>query len=131
MEERYIHEEHTVHYLRSPIIFCPKRRKKVLVGPGRDRWEPITGEVAQEHDWQLVELAIQPDQVQLIIQTNPSTLPTAIPRLIKGRSSPLLREEVPHLMGLPSLGTHATFSSTSGFVSQEITQKSLERQRKS
>lgn len=64
MDEKYIHEEHTVHHILYHIIFCPKRRKKVLAGPLHDRLEQIAREVAQENDWQIVELAIQPDHVQ-------------------------------------------------------------------
>ena len=128
IDEKYIHEEHTVHHILYHIVFCPKRRKKVLVGPVRDRLEHITREVAQEYDWQIVELAIQPDHVHLFIQTNPYTLPTDIPRLIKGRSSHLMREEFPHLRRLPSLWTRSTFYSTSGLVSQETIQKYIERQ---
>ncbi len=129
--EKYFHEEHTVHHILYHIIFCPKRRKKVLVGPVRDRLEQITREVAQENDWQVVELAIQPDHVHLFIQTNPYTLPTDIARLIKGRSSHHLREEFPHLRKLPSLWTRSTFYSTAGFVSQDTIQKYIERQSKS
>lgn len=57
-------------------------------------------------------------------------LPSDIPRLIKGRSSHDLREEFPLLLKLPSLWTRSFFLSTAGNVSQEIIQKSIERQSK-
>jgi putative transposase len=87
--------------------------------------------VAQENSWLIIGLAIQPDHVHLFIQTNPSTLPTDIPRLIKVRSSQELREEFEHLARMPSLWTRSTFSSTAGFVSQDTIQNSIERQSKS
>jgi putative transposase len=130
-DEQYIHEQHAVHHILYHIIFCPKRRRKVLVGPVRDRFEQITREVAQEHDWQIVELAIQPYHVHLFIQVNPYTLPTDIPRLIKGRSSHVLREEFPHLRRLPSLWTRSTVYRTADFVRGETIQKYIERQSKS
>jgi putative transposase len=130
MDERYIHEQHSVHHLLYHIIFCPKRRRKVLVGPVHDRLKPIIEQVSGERDWSIVELAIQPDHVHLFVQANPSTLPTDIARLIKGRSSHELREEFPHLMAMPSLWTRSTFYSTAGFVSQETIQKYIERQSK-
>jgi putative transposase len=37
MDTTYIHEQHTVHHMLYHIIFCPKRRRKVLVGPVHDR----------------------------------------------------------------------------------------------
>ena len=56
----------------------------MLVGPVRDRFEQIARGVVQEHGWQIVDLAIQPDHVHLFIQANPYTLPTDIARLLKG-----------------------------------------------
>jgi putative transposase len=131
MDHSYIHEQHTVHHILYHIIFCPKRRRKVLVGPVHDRLKQIIEQVAQEKSWQIVELAIHPDHVHLFIQTNPYTLPTDIPRLIKGRSSHELREEFEHLARMPSLWTRSTFYSTAGFVSQETIQNYIERQSKS
>jgi putative transposase len=130
MDEKYIHEEHTLHHILYHIIFCPKRRKKVLVGPVRARFEQIACEVSRENHWQIVELATQPDHVHLFIQSNPYTLPTDIARLIKGRSAHELRKEFPHLLTLPSLWTRSTFYSTAGNVSAETIQKYIERQSK-
>lgn len=61
IRDEYIHEQQTVHHILYHIIFCPKRRCKILVGPVRDRFEQITREVADENAWKIVELAIQPD----------------------------------------------------------------------
>ena len=112
------------------IIWCPKRRRKVLVGPVHDRLKQIIGEVADEREWEIIRLAIQPDHVHLFIRADPYTLPSDIPRLIKGRSSHHLRREFPHLLKLPSLWTHAFFLSTAGTVSQELIQQYIERQSK-
>lgn len=131
MEDQYVHEQHTVHHIRYHIIFCPKRRRKVLVGPVHDRLKAIIEQVAEQNQWRIVRLAIQPDHVHLFIQANPYTLPTDIPRLIKGRSSHELREEFPHLMRMPSLWTRSTFYSTAGQVSQEIIEAYIERQSRS
>jgi putative transposase len=130
MDEKYIYEQHAVHYILYHVIFCPKRRKKVLIGSVHDRLTQIIEEVAKENSWQVVELAVQPDHVHLFIQTNPYTLPTDIARLIKGRSSHDLREEFAHLMRMPSLWTRSTFYSTAGFVRQDTIQNYIERQSK-
>lgn len=128
MEDRYIHEQHTVHHILYHIIFCPKRRRKVLVGPVHDRLKVIIEQVADEHDWSIERLALQPDHVHLFLQADPYTMPTDIARLIKGRSSHVLREEFPHLAKMPSLWTRSTFYSTAGFVSQDIIDKYIARQ---
>ncbi|GHO79425.1 transposase [Ktedonobacter sp. SOSP1-85] len=100
----------------------------MLVGPVHDRLQQIIEQVAAEHHWAIVALAIQPDYVHLFIQANPYTMPTDIARLIKGRSSHMLREEFSHLMRMPSLWTRSTFYSTAGHVSADTIQKYIERQ---
>jgi putative transposase len=126
----YQHERHCVHLVVYHVIWCPKRRRKVLVGAVKKRLEEIIAAVVEEENWQIVELAIQPDHVHLFVRSNPYTLPSDIPRLIKGRSSRLLREEFPALMKMPSLWTHSYFCSTAGTVSGETIQKYIERQSK-
>jgi putative transposase len=128
MTHEYIHEQHTVHLVIYHLIWCPKRRRKVLVGPVLDRLRQIIREVVDEHGWQIIELAIQPDHVHLFIRSTPYTLPTDIARLIKGRSSHVLREEFPHLMRMPSLWTRSTFYSTAGNVSSEVIARYIEKQ---
>jgi putative transposase len=126
----YAHEGHTVHLVVYHIIWCPKRRRKVLVGPIRTRLEQIVREVAAEHEWTVIELAIQPDHVHLFVRADPNTVPSDIPRRIKGRSSRYLRDEFPQLRKLPSLWTRSFFLSTAGNVSQGTIRKYVERQSK-
>jgi putative transposase len=126
----YQHERHNIHLVVYHMIWCPKRRRKVLVGPVRDRLEQIIREVVAEHGWTILELAIQPDHVHLFVRSDPYTAPSDIARLIKGRSSRVLREEFPHLLKLPSLWTHSFFVSTAGNVSAEIIKLYIERQSK-
>jgi putative transposase len=127
----YEHDNHNVHFIVYHIIFCPKRRRKVLKGPILDRLQQIIQEVTTENGWSVMEVAIQPDHVHLFVRSNPRTLPTDIARLIKGRSSHLLREEFPWLRRLPSLWTRSTFYSTAENVSSDIIQTYIERQSKS
>ena len=127
----YEHDTHTVHLIVYHIIFCPKRRRKILVGPIQERLQQIIREVAAENKWSVIELAIQPDHVHVFMRSTPRTLPTDIARLIKGRSSHLLREEYPFLKRMPSLWTRSTFYSTAGNVSSETIQQYIERQSKS
>ena len=117
-----------MHLLVYHLIWCPKRRQRVLVEAVQKRLEQIISEVITEHGWQRIELAIQPNHVHLFVQTDPSTLPSAIPRLIKGRSSRLLRQEFAHLRKLSTLWTHSSFLSTADTVSRETIQRYIERQ---
>ena len=124
----YQHERHNVHLVVYHLIWCPKRRRKVLVGTIKERLEQLIREVAQEHGWAILELAIQPDHVHLFLRGDPYTAPSDIARFMKGRSSRVLREEFPELLKLPSLWTHSFFVSTAGNVSPETIQRYIERQ---
>jgi putative transposase len=126
----YAHDGRTVHLVVYHIIWCPKRRRTVLVGPIRTRLEQIVREVATERDWTVIGLAIQPDHVHLVVRADPNTLPSDIPRRVKSRSSHHLRQEFPQLRKLPSLWTRSFLLSTAGNVSQETIRKYIERQSK-
>ena len=124
----YQHERHNVQLVVYHMIWCPKRRRKVLVGAVKERLEQLLREVAHEHGWTILELAIQPDHVHLFLRSDPYTAPSDIARFMKGRSSRVLREEFPELLKLPSLWTHSLFVSTAGNVSAETIQRYIERQ---
>src|SRR6266516_3432850 len=100
----YQHERHNVHLVVYHLIWCPKRRRKILVGEIKARLEQLICEVSSEHGWTILELAIQPDHVHLFLRGDPYTAPSDIARLFKGRSSRVLREEFPELLKLPSCG---------------------------
>ncbi len=118
------------------ISWCPTLSGARDVGArwwwdqSKERLEQIIHEVVDEHNWQIVELAIQPDHVHVFVRSNPYTLPSDIPRRIKGRSLRFLRDEHPPLLKMPSLWTHAYVLSTAGHVSSETIQKYIERQSK-
>lgn len=124
----YQHERHNIHLVVYHLIWCPKRRRKVLVGAIKARLEQLLREVASEHGWTILELAIQPDHVHVFLRGDPYSAPSDIARFMKGRSSHDLREEFPELLKLPSLWTHSVFVSTAGNVSAETIQRYIERQ---
>jgi putative transposase len=52
---------------------------------------------AQVNNWEIIELAIQSDHVQLILRTNPSDAPSEVMHLLKGGTFRKLRELFPDL----------------------------------
>jgi putative transposase len=96
----YQRQHHSVHLVVYHLIWCPKRRCQVLHGPVHDRLVAILHAVAEEHHWQIIRLAVQPDHVHLFLRATPSTLPTDIPRRIKVERARFAR-------GIPASATHA------------------------
>ena len=78
---------------RYHLIWCPKYRRRVLVGGVDQRVKVIIGDVAAE----VIEVEVLPDQVHLLAEV-PATVPLSrFVGLAKGRSSRLLRMECPRL----------------------------------
>jgi putative transposase len=84
--------------------------------------------VADDNGWTIVELAVQPDHIHLIIEATVREAPYQVVHAFKGRSSRLLRDEFPHLLKLPSLWTRAYFAASIGHVSQQTIERYIQGQ---
>jgi len=125
----YQHSRNKVFLIQYHLVWCPKRRKPVLVGKVKERLEQIIYQVADELGIKVLELAINPDHVHLFISAYPTIPVHKIVKRIKGRSSNILRKEFPELLRLPSLWTHSYYVSTIGTVSKETIEKYIEAQK--
>ena len=125
----YQKDEHRVHLIIYHLIWCPKRRKKVLVGDIAKDLKIMIEAKCEEHDWHVLNLAIASDHVHLFVRTFPTNDAAFVVNQCKGSTSRLLREKYPELRKLPSLWTSSYFASTAGNVSQETIQKYIEKQK--
>lgn len=125
----YQRDEHRVHLIVYHLVWCPKRRKKVLIGPVAKDCGRIIREKCAEMGWTVVELAIQPDHIHLFVRAWPTTPAYEIVQQCKGRTSHDLRGKYKHLLRLPSLWTRSYFASTAGNVSAETIKKYIEAQK--
>jgi len=125
---QYKHSRNKVFLINYHLIWCPKRRKKVLVGEIKTRLEQIINEVAKEKNIEILALEIMPDHLHLFVSSHPNILIHNLIKAFKGRSSNLLRKEYPELLKLPSLWTHSYFVSTAGNVSSETIKKYIQEQ---
>ncbi|MGC8936883.1 MAG: IS200/IS605 family transposase [Candidatus Methanomethylicaceae archaeon] len=125
----YQHSRNKVFLIQYFLVWCPKRRKPVLVGEVKERLDQIIRQVADELGINILELAINPDHVHLCISAYPTIPVHKIVRRIKGRTSNILRREFPELLKLPSLWTHSYYVSTIGTVSKESIERYIEAQK--
>ena len=97
------------------VVWCPKYRRKVLIEGIAERLRQIIAEVCQEHQAEIVQLEVLPDHVHLLVECDPQFGIHRLVRLLKGRSSRLLRQEFPVLKRkLPTLWTNSYFINTIG-----------------
>jgi len=126
----YRRDEHRIHLVVYHLIWCPRRRKPVLVGLIGQRCRQLIVTKCNEKDWQILELAIQPDHIHLFVQVWPTDSPAEVIKQCKGVTSFFLRREFPQLLKLPSRWTRSYFVSTAGRVSSETIQKYIAAQKR-
>ncbi|MDG6957091.1 MAG: IS200/IS605 family transposase [Nitrososphaerota archaeon] len=129
--DQYRRARHSVYLANYHLVWIPKRRKPVLVGPVKVRLEQLLKEIADERGWTILEMSVQPDHVHLFVSADTKAAIHEVVNAFKGRTSHDLREEFPSLLRLPSLWTHSYFASTAGHVSSETIKKYIQEQSKS
>lgn len=125
----YQRDEHRVYLIVYHLVWCPKRRKPVLVGNVANDCRKLIEAKCHEQGWHIEELAIQPDHVHLFVSVWPTVSATDVLKAVKGVTSHQLRERYPQLRKLPSLWTRSYFAATAGNVSQETIRRYIEAQK--
>jgi putative transposase len=115
-ENQYKRKNTSVSLINYHFVFCPKRRKRVLVNEVSRKLEEIIYQKAKKLECDVLALEIMPDHVHLFISCHPLVAPYQIMFRIKGASSRILRKEFPHLLKLPSLWTRSYYCGTAGSV---------------
>ena len=119
-----------VYSCKYHIIWCPKYRRKVLVDAIATRLEEIIRNIAAEKQVEIIEMEIMPDHVHLLCEVHPQYGVHLFVRLLKGRSSRLMRQEFKTLRTrLPTLWTNSYFISTVGGAPLEIIKQYIENQK--
>jgi len=112
------------------VVWCPKYRRKVLLEGIAERLKQIISEVSSEHQAEVLSLEIMPDHVHLLVECDPQFGIHRLVRLIKGRSSRLLRQQFPLLKRrLPTLWTNSYFVSTGGGAPLSVIKQYIENQK--
>ena len=121
---------HVLYSCKYHVVFCPKYRRKVLVGSVDKRLKEIIYQVAKELSCEVLELDVMPDHVHILCEVDPQFGVHKFVKRVKGRSSGLLRQEFPQLKSrLPTLWTHSYFVSTVGGAPIAILKQYIENQK--
>ena len=109
----YKSNNNVVYSCKYHVVWCPKYRRKVLVGAVSDRLKDLIIQRCSEIQADLIEMEIMPDHVHLLIEVDPQYGINKAVRSIKGFSSHTLRKEFKELTTrLPTLWTNSYFVST-------------------
>ncbi|MDI3531529.1 MAG: REP-associated tyrosine transposase [Candidatus Atribacteria bacterium] len=120
----------TVYTIGYHLIWCPKYRRKVLVGEVAEQLKVLLLKKAQEIGVEVVQMEIMPDHVHLFVKADPRNSPHFIVNSLKGYTSRILRKEFSFLKSrLPSLWTRSYYCETVGDLSEETIRKYIEDQK--
>lgn len=129
---RYHSNNNVVFACQYHVIFCPKYRRKVLVGEVEHRLKAIAREVAKEIDVEIIEMETDQDHIHLLVSIDPQWGVNRFVKTLKGRSSRLLRSEFPHLRRkLPTLWSNSYFVTTVGGAPLPAVKQYIENQQTS
>ena len=127
---KYKSNLNVVYSCKYHVIWCPKYRRSVLVNGVDVRLKEIIQAVATECDSEILELEVMPDHVHLLIEVDPQFGIHRLIKLMKGRSSKLIREEFKWIKSrLPTLWTNSYFVSTIGGAPLEVVTQYIEQQK--
>lgn len=111
----YKSNNNVVYSCKYHVVWCPKYRRKVLVGDIAERLKELIAVISAEIHADIIEIEVMPDHVHLLIEVDPQFGINRAVRHIKGASSHTLRTEFPSLKSrLPTLWTNSYFVSTVG-----------------
>jgi putative transposase len=128
---RYQLGAHTRSDLKVHLIWIPKYRKKVLVGPVAVRARDVLRQIALEHELDIITGKVASDHVHMFISYRPSQDVSKIVQWLKGISSRILLSEFPHLKKQfwgRHLWARGYLAVSSGNITDEMIQQYIQEQ---
>jgi len=130
VSKRWTHSNTCVYNVAYHLIWCPKYRRKVLVGKVEKDLRRLLKLKAKEVDARIENLDVLPDHVHVFIKTKPTASPHWIVQQLKGYTSRILREKHPSLKSrLPSLWTRSYYCESVGHISEDTIKKYIDEQK--
>ena len=88
---------HAVYDLKYHLVLIPKYRKSLLLGSIEKRLKELFYEIAEEHDFEILEMELMPDDVHLFVSAAPRWAPGRIVGTFKTITSKIIFEEFPQV----------------------------------
>lgn len=128
----YKSNKNIVYSCKYHIVWCPKYRRKVLVGNIEARLKELIQQTCLEIHADIIKMEIMPDHVHLLLEVDPQYGIHKAIKQIKGRSSSALRKEFRELSTrLPTLWTNSYFVSTVGGAPLSVIKQYIDSQKTS
>ena len=130
MDKRWKHSKTTVYNIGYHFIWCPKYRRKVLIGEAETRLKELLFEKAKQINVEIINMEVMPDHVHLFIKATPVDSPHFIVQQLKGYTSRIIRQEFPEVKSrIPTLWTRSYYCESVGHISESTVLKYIEDQK--
>ena len=126
---QYKSNNNIVYSCKYHIIWCPKYRRKILVNDVEKRLKQLVYATADDLSVEIIEVETDQDHIHILAEIDPQYGVNRFVRILKGRTSKILRDEFPHLKKrLPTLWTNSYFVSTVGGTPLAVVKQYIENQ---
>jgi putative transposase len=120
---------HCAYNINYHIVFCPKRRRSILVGDIANDCKTILHEVANDCKIKIEAMEVMPDHIHVFVSAHPKISPYLLIKRFKGRASNILRKKYLQLSKLSSLWSGSYYVGTVGNVSESVVKMYIENQK--
>jgi putative transposase len=123
----------TKHRLLFHIVWCPKYRRRVLIGDVARRLNELFVQACEMNEWEIHELNIQRDHVHMLLQINPRESLSKVIQILKGGTSYVIRKEYPDLEEFlwgDSFWGDGFFAESVGQVNEKVIREYIKNQNK-
>jgi putative transposase len=128
---RYRRTAGSVFSLKYHLVWCPKYRRRILVGEIAEELRNLLYEKAKAMDITIEALEIMPDHVHLFVGADPTEAPQHLANQFKGYTSRMLGIKFPSISRrLPSLWSRSYYVGSIGYASEGAVKNYIARQRK-
>lgn len=128
---RYQLGAHTKTDLKVHLIWLPKYRKRVLIGPVAIWSRDVQRQIAPEHEIEIITGKVSSNHVHMFVAYRPLQNVSKIMQWLKGISSRILLSEFPHLKKQfwgRHLGARGYLAVSSGNITDELIQQYIQEQ---
>jgi putative transposase len=130
VDTRYRVSPAAVYSLKYHLVWCPKYRLQVLVGPVQKRLRQLLYQKAKELDADIHALEIMSDHVDMFVESDPRLAPAHLAAQFKGFTSHELREQFPWLKSrMPALWSRSYYIGSIGTVSEQTVRRYIANQK--
>jgi putative transposase len=134
MPQEANHRPHSAYKINYHLVWIPRDRKKVLVGPVEARLKELLAEIAAQSSFEILAVEVMPNHVHLFVSATSKFAPAEIVRLFKGITSRKLKKEFESRRQYwgknATLWAEGYYVGTAGNVSAETIKRYIEESQK-